>query len=96
MGEALSSSLDGWYWGNMLAGGVLGMIIIDPMTEAMWKLNPTIFVELESTQSGLAVSVMDVNNVPNSWKSARVHIGCLFQSYRYIGSLEPGHGCIRN
>jgi hypothetical protein len=50
------------------------MVIIDPMTGAMWKLDPTVFMELESTQSSLTVSVMDVNNVPESWKSALVSI----------------------
>ncbi|ADY11910.1 PEGA domain-containing protein [Sphaerochaeta globosa] len=70
----LTSTIDGWYWGNLLVGGVLGMVIIDPMTGAMWKLDPTVFVELESTQSGLTVSVMDVNNAPESWKSAMVRI----------------------
>src|SRR5690606_31669 len=30
--------LDGWYFGNLLVGGVLGMLIIDPATGAMWKM----------------------------------------------------------
>lgn len=70
----LTSTLDGWYWGNLLIGGVLGMVIIDPMTGAMWKLDPTVFMELESAQSSLTVSVMDVNSVPESWKPALVRI----------------------
>lgn len=39
--------LNGWYFGNLLLGGVLGMLIIDPATGAMWKIDtPAISVTL--------------------------------------------------
>ena len=31
--------LDGWYFGNILLGGVIGMLIVDPATGAMWKID---------------------------------------------------------
>ncbi|WP_430444860.1 MAG: hypothetical protein ACQZ2J_27630 [Pseudomonas piscis] len=34
----LNSSLSGWYWGNILLGGLIGMLIVDPLTGAMYKL----------------------------------------------------------
>lgn len=34
----LDSSLSGWYWGNLLIGGLVGMLIVDPLTGAMYKL----------------------------------------------------------
>lgn len=34
----INFKLDGWYLGNILIGGVLGMLIIDPLTGAMYKL----------------------------------------------------------
>lgn len=34
----LDSSLSGWYWGNILFGGLIGMLIVDPATGAMFKL----------------------------------------------------------
>lgn len=34
----LSSSISGWYWGNILLGGAIGMLIVDPLTGSMWKL----------------------------------------------------------
>ncbi|UVJ45925.1 hypothetical protein NVV94_10480 [Pseudomonas sp. LS1212] len=34
----LDSSLSGWYWGNILFGGLIGMLIVDPATGAMYKL----------------------------------------------------------
>ena len=36
----LSSSVSGWYFGNLLFGGLIGMIIVDPLTGAMYNLSP--------------------------------------------------------
>jgi hypothetical protein len=30
--------LNGWYFGNIFFGGVIGMLIVDPATGAMYKL----------------------------------------------------------
>jgi hypothetical protein len=30
----VTSSVDGWYWGNILIGGLIGMLIVDPITGA--------------------------------------------------------------
>lgn len=34
----LKSSVSGWYWGNLLIGGLIGMLIVDPLTGAMFTL----------------------------------------------------------
>jgi hypothetical protein len=34
----VNSGIEGWYWGNLLLGGILGMLIIDPTTGAMYDL----------------------------------------------------------
>lgn len=34
----LDTSMDGWYIGNILFGGLIGLLIVDPITGAMWKL----------------------------------------------------------
>jgi hypothetical protein len=36
----LNSSVSGWYFGNLLFGGVIGMLIVDPLTGAMFNLTP--------------------------------------------------------
>lgn len=36
--QSLDASLDGWYFGNILLGGLIGMLLVDPVTGAMWKL----------------------------------------------------------
>jgi hypothetical protein len=34
----LDSGIDGWYFGNFLFGGLMGFLLIDPATGAMWRL----------------------------------------------------------
>jgi len=36
----LESSVSGWYWGNLAFGGLIGMLIVDPLTGAMFNLHP--------------------------------------------------------
>src|SRR5215472_11016784 len=36
----LNSSLSGWYFGNLLIGGLVGMLIVDPLTGSMYNLTP--------------------------------------------------------
>jgi len=40
--KTLSAHLDAWYFGNILFGGLIGFIFIDPLTGAMWKLDEKI------------------------------------------------------
>jgi uncharacterized protein YceK len=47
----LKKGLNGWYLGNVFFGGVLGFLIIDPGTGAMWSYDDTIRARLESTES---------------------------------------------
>lgn len=35
----LECSINGWYWGNILFGGIIGWLIVDPATGAMYRLN---------------------------------------------------------
>ncbi len=36
----LQSSVSGWYFGNLVFGGLIGMLIVDPVTGAMYNLKP--------------------------------------------------------
>src|SRR5690606_6310695 len=36
---ALNCKVDGWYWGNLVFGGLLGFLIVDPATGAMYKFD---------------------------------------------------------
>jgi hypothetical protein len=37
---ALTPKMSGWYWGNLLIGGLIGMLAVDPATGAMWNITP--------------------------------------------------------
>ncbi len=41
-----SAHLNGWYWGNIVFGGLIGMLIVDPATGAMWKLPQHVYGNL--------------------------------------------------
>lgn len=36
---SIKGSLDGWYFGNILFGGLIGMLIVDPVTGAMYEID---------------------------------------------------------
>lgn len=48
----VDSRFNGWYAGNVIFGGLLGLLIIDPATGAMWTLSPDmVSAELTKTLS---------------------------------------------
>lgn len=36
--QVLKPTISGWYWWNILLGGAVGMLIVDPLTGAMYTL----------------------------------------------------------
>lgn len=47
--------MNGWYFGNLLFGGFVGMVIVDPLTGAMFRLVPrTDDAELQPTGEDIA------------------------------------------
>lgn len=36
----IGSNLNDWYLGNIIFGGAIGLVIVDPLTGAMWTLDP--------------------------------------------------------
>jgi hypothetical protein len=69
--------LDGWYFGNLLIGGLLGMLIIDPATGAMWKMETDFIIEnlSRSTASiGPEMKILNINEIPENWKTHLVRV----------------------
>ena len=70
--------IDGWYiGGNILFGGLIGWLIVDPATGAMWKLenafiNETLNKPASSNASKL--NIRNINEIPDNWKSKLVKI----------------------
>ena len=70
--------LDGWYFGNILIGGLIGMLIVDPATGAMYKLETEFLNEtLEQPTGNIkndSLNVYAVNEIPDDWKAHLVEI----------------------
>ncbi|WP_122432253.1 hypothetical protein [Pseudomonas viridiflava] len=62
--QTLESGIDGWYWGNIVIGGLIGMLIVDPATGAMYtlpeKINSTLTVAPVSAISSVGQSSVQV------------------------------------
>ncbi len=66
-------SLNGWYFGNIFIGGFLGMLIVDPATGAMYRLeteflNETLTKSVASLDSK-ELKLLDINSLPSEWKN---------------------------
>ena len=48
--KRFTGKLDPWYFGNIIFGGLLGLVIIDPATGAMWKLPKTVHIQLQPVE----------------------------------------------
>ncbi len=42
--QEITASLNGWYFGNILFGGLIGLVIVDPLTGAMYKFPESVSV----------------------------------------------------
>ncbi len=67
----VTGKMNGWYIGNLLFGGIIGLLIVDPATGAMYTLNPSdIHAVLDenkqaSHQSGQqSLTVMLIQDIP--------------------------------
>ena len=73
----ITFKLDGWYFGNILIGGLLGMLIIDPATGAMWKIETEFLNEtLSKSTASIApeMKIMNINEIPENWKNHLVRV----------------------
>lgn len=73
----LECKINGWYFGNILIGGLIGMLIVDPATGAMYKLdNEGITENLSRTvpATSTSLNVLDKNQVPADWAPHLVKI----------------------
>lgn len=75
----IECKVNGWYFGNILIGGILGMLIIDPATGAMYKIETdTVFETLvqnsTASNSDKQLKIYDINDIPDDWKSHLVKL----------------------
>ncbi len=70
----VDATLDGWYIGNILLGGLIGMLIVDPATGAMWKLPEAASADLSQKISGQGLEkgqlqVVSLDQVPQEMRT---------------------------
>ncbi|WP_434134351.1 hypothetical protein [Pseudomonas luteola] len=74
----LDSSLSGWYWGNILIGGLIGMLIVDPVTGAMFKLPEDVSADMGQPVAQIpkkdGMVVMTLDQVPENLRSSLVQV----------------------
>ncbi len=74
------SSINGWYFGNILLGGLIGMLIVDPLTGAMWTLSPKeINSPLQSKTSEVpgdqrTLSIVLIKDVPDQLRDNLIRV----------------------
>lgn len=72
--------LNGWYFGNIVFGGLIGMIIVDPASGAMWRIdkyaddiNETLIKSTVSITEP-TLQIMDIKNIPENMKQNLVRV----------------------
>lgn len=74
----LNSSLDGWYWGNIVFGGLIGMLAVDPATGAMYKLPENTATSLTpvtaDAKNADSLTLITVDQVPEALRDQLVQI----------------------
>jgi len=74
----IKSGLDGWYIGNILFGGLIGFLIVDPLTGAMFKLPKEVTVTLaeldESKSKEPALKIVTIDQVPRHLRKHLIKI----------------------
>ncbi len=76
----IRAKVDGWYWGNIFFGGVIGWLIIDPASGSMYKIDETIVVETLRPlpeNSSASLQLIDIKDVPENYRNALVLIDAL-------------------
>lgn len=73
----VDSRLSGWYAGNVIFGGLIGLLIVDPATGAMWTLSP----DIVSSELKKKLEKDNEMKLIVALKSSIPH--------KYIDSLEP-------
>lgn len=75
----VKATLSGWYWGNILFGGLIGLLIVDPITGNMWKLQPDVIGNLTPQQASLnqdqpSLQIVTLDQVPQEMRKHLVRM----------------------
>lgn len=61
---AIEYKLNGWYFGNLLFGGVLGLLVVDPLTGAMWRIKKDFIDEqLDPVNQNTGIPRLEIRDI---------------------------------
>ena len=64
----INASINGWYFANLVSWGIImGMLIVDPATGAMWRLDDSVIATFNQTASvshGREIRVVSLDKIP--------------------------------
>jgi hypothetical protein len=66
--------INGWYFGNIIFGGLIGMLIVDPATGAMYRLENKDIYEVFKEDKTSQLKILDLNSIPDEWKACLVEL----------------------
>ena len=74
----VSCRLNGWYFGNIIFGGLIGLLIVDPATGAMYRLE-TAYIDEPLTpnatsDNGPSLKVISINDLSQNMRNHLVSI----------------------
>lgn len=77
----VNCSLNGWYFGNIIFGGLIGILIVDPSTGAMYRLETNYIDEnltANSTNTTLKnekeLKIININDIPQDMRNHLVSV----------------------
>ncbi len=75
----IKAGLDGWYIGNLIFGGLIGVLIVDPLTGAMFSLPKELTVTLAKKSLSLnenerALEIVMIDQIPDNLRDKLVRL----------------------
>lgn len=66
----VSCTINGWYLGNVIFGGLIGLLIVDPLSGAMYRLETNLVnVNLDQkATSERTLQIIDINDLPQEYR----------------------------
>lgn len=76
---AMNANMNPWYAGNLVFGGLLGLLIVDPLTGAMWTLDKEYTAQLghaatAQADTGGSLRIYDRASIPKEWEAHLVAV----------------------
>ncbi len=76
--QSFSAGLNGWYVGNIAIGGLIGMVIVDPLTGAMYRMPGDVTVNTGSMTAAnthsQSLQIADISTLSKEQRSKLVRI----------------------